>query len=234
MCFLNRMFVAKAGASSSSSGFTLLELLIAMFLTSVICFVLFSTYISVVESGNLIKNTVSQRETKRIFYAVLNDDMSCLYVSKGSIFSKSSFVQSKKWLSMGEDAEIAPSTDEIIISFCTTNSLYNIYNDRQIINSPVFVEYVLRHGRLGSSIVRRERGYCGIDGVFPWEEMVCLRDIDKVRTALLMQDADFEEEWVAPVQQYPSAVRFSFEHQGDGGLETVIMPVPVRKIDVRN
>lgn len=67
-------------------GFTLVELLIAMTLTAVIGMVLFSTYSMVMDNGKTVRNRVLERESERVFWGILDNDIAglCLIDDKRS------------------------------------------------------------------------------------------------------------------------------------------------------
>lgn len=60
------------------NGFTLVELLIAMTLTAVIGMVLFSTYSMVMDNGKTVRNRVLERESERVFWGILDNDIAGL------------------------------------------------------------------------------------------------------------------------------------------------------------
>ena len=68
------------------NGFTLVELLIAMTLTAVIGMVLFSTYSMVMDNGKTVRNRVLERESERVFWGILDNDIAglCLIDDKRS------------------------------------------------------------------------------------------------------------------------------------------------------
>lgn len=212
-------------------GFTLLEMLIAMTLTAVIGAVLFSTYNMVMDSGISIRKTVSQREGRRIFWTILDSDVSglCLMENVLPPLSRVPISNSEAYLRwIGDEKEsMKDSEDEILLSFATTTSLTESLQTSG--SGPVCVEYRLRSGSNAKVLVRRERAFCGIDGNFPWEECVLLRNIRKIDVALYNRAQNqFETEW-EPVQagDAPESIRFTVHWDLTNSAEESQLVVPL-------
>lgn len=211
-----KMSVSKMLWSSQKKhayGFTLLEMLIAMTLTAVIGTVLFSTYNMVMDSGISIRKTVHQREGRRIFWTILDSDISglCLIEKVLPSLSRDSIHNSEAYLKWIGDEKASPkdNEDELVLSFATTTSLTDALPTS--VSGPVCVEYMLRSGGNAKVLIRRERAFCGVDGDFPWSEFVLLRNIRKIDVALYSQAQNrFETEW-EPIQagDAPESLRFT-------------------------
>lgn len=212
-------------------GFTLLEMLIAMTLTAVIGTVLFSTYNMVMDSGIRIRKTVSQREGRRIFWTILDSDLSglCLMENVLPPLSRVPISNSEAYLRWSGDEKVTvkDSEDEIILSFATTTSLTESLQTSG--SGPVCVEYRLCSGNNAKVLVRRERAFCGVDGDFPWEEYVLLRNIRKIDVALYNRAQNqFETEW-EPVQagDVPESIRFTVHWELTNSAEESQLVVPL-------
>ena len=110
------------------NGFTLVELLIAMTLTAVIGMVLFSTYSMVMDNGKTVRNRVLERESERVFWGILDNDIAglCLIDDKRSTLpplSREPIVPSDAFYRLTETDKPQPSDDEVLLSFATSSHL---------------------------------------------------------------------------------------------------------------
>ena len=129
------------------NGFTLVELLIAMTLTAVIGMVLFSTYSMVMDNGKTVRNRVLERESERVFWGILDNDIAglCLIDDKRSTLpplSREPIVPSDAFYRLTEKDKPQPSDDEVLLSFATSSHLADMPGTP--LPGPVCVEYVLR------------------------------------------------------------------------------------------
>ena len=128
-------------------GFTLVELLIAMTLTAVIGMVLFSTYSMVMDNGKTVRNRVLERESERVFWGILDNDIAglCLIDDKRSTLpplSREPIVPSDAFYRLTETDKPQPSDDEVLLSFATSSHLADMPGTP--LPGPVCVEYVLQ------------------------------------------------------------------------------------------
>ena len=103
------------------NGFTLVELLIAMTLTAVIGMVLFSTYSMVMDNGKTVRNRVLERESERVFWGILDNDIAglCLIDDKRSTLpplSREPIVPSDAFYRLTETDKPQPSDDEVLFA----------------------------------------------------------------------------------------------------------------------
>ena len=220
-------------AKSNKAGFTLLELLIAMMLTSVIGVVLFSTYRMVLENGQSLQRIVGERETARMVKAVIDHDMTSMLLSSDDRtmpLPTQNFIELSPEYYVQTGETIPEEVGEIILSFATTHSLTSNVDTRT--PAPVCIEYVLTDSRRGKNLVRRERQYCGIEGSFPWTEILMLQNLESVEVALLIEN-EFEITWSDP-KEPPSAIRFVFEYEDKDkeDIETFIVPLLPEDSDI--
>lgn len=169
------------------NGFTLVELLIAMTLTAVIGMVLFSTYSMVMDNGKTVRNRVLERESERVFWGILDNDIAglCLIDDKRSTLpplSREPIVPSDAFYRLTETDKPQPSDDEVLLSFATSSHLADMPGTP--LPGPVCVEYVLRNGNRSAAFIRRERAHCGVEGDFPWSELVLVRNVKSLEVAL--------------------------------------------------
>lgn len=188
-------------------GFTLVELLIAMTLTAVIGMVLFSTYSMVMDNGKTVRNRVLERESERVFWGILDNDIAglCLIDDKRSTLpplSREPIVSSDAFYRLTETDKPQPSDDEVLLSFATSSHLADMPGTP--LPGPVCVEYVLRNGNRSAAFIRRERAYCGVEGDFPWSELVLVRNVKSLEVALYSAKTQFVEDWPSPLP--PEAV----------------------------
>ena len=118
-------------------GFTLVELLIAMTLTAVIGMVLFSTYSMVMDNGKTVRNRVLERESERVFWGILDNDIAglCLIDDKRSTLpplSREPIVPSDAFYRLTEKDKPQPSDDEVLLSFATSSHLADMPGMRGI------------------------------------------------------------------------------------------------------
>ena len=110
------------------NGFTLVELLIAMTLTAVIGMVLFSTYSMVMDNGKTVRNRVLERESERVFWGILDNDIAglCLIDDKRSTLpplSREPIVPSDAFYRLTENHKPQPSDDEVLLSFANSSHM---------------------------------------------------------------------------------------------------------------
>ena len=90
-----------------------------------------------------------------------------------------------------------PSDDEVLLSFATSSHLADMPGTP--LPGPVCVEYVLRNGNRSAAFIRRERAHCGVEGDFPWSELVLVRNVKSLEVALYSTKTQFVEDWPSPL-----------------------------------
>ena len=220
-------------------GFTLVELLIAMTLTAVIGMVLFSTYSMVMDNGKTVRNRVLERESERVFWGILDNDIAglCLIDDKRSTLpplSREPIVPSDAFYRLTETDKPQPSDDEVLLSFATSSHLADMPGTP--LPGPVCVEYVLRNGNRSAAFIRRERAYCGVEGDFPWSELVLVRNVKSLEVALYSTKTQIVEDWPSPLPHgaVPEALRFTLHREEEEQPELFVVPVFPRRSHVRN
>ncbi|WP_417291882.1 PulJ/GspJ family protein [Desulfovibrio porci] len=217
----------------AEAGFTLLELLIAMALTAVIGMVLFSTYSMVMNNGQSVRALVLEREGERIYRGVLDNDMAGLCRGEEGEnglpgLSRRPIVPSAEFYRQTGIEPPEPTNDEVVLSFAGGARLAReSITGPDGLDGPVCVEYVLRAGGRGKALIRRERGYCGVEGDFPWAEFVLLRGLQSVDTALYISGKGWLPGWEARTEagDFPRAVRFTLLREGETEPEVFLAPV---------
>lgn len=221
------------------NGFTLLEMLIALALTAVIGVVLFSTYNIAATNSVWVRKTVSGREAERIIPGIFESDLAGFFhiplqnqrtglppLSREPIRPSTASATYADW-------DIPESEDQILLSFPTSTSL--VQEAPLGVSGPVCVEYVLRKAYARTSLVRRERAFCGVDGLFPWTEFVLARSVEDVAIALYEKDKGYVEDWHSPVpaDALPLAIRFSVRRPGEDTPTLVLVtPLAEQRIEV--
>lgn len=219
--------------SRPDGGFTLVELLIAMTLTAIIGTVLFSTYRMVMDNGRAVRNRVIERESERVFRGIIDNDMAGMCVSEDRrstlpLPSRRAITPSAEFYRATGADRPGPSNDRLIFSFATTTTLAE--HSEAPIPGPVCVEYVLRSGHRGDAFVRRERDFCGIDGEFPWSEMVLVHDVSSLSVELFSAKTQFVSAWDFSTGELPEAVRFSLRRGNEDQPERFLVPIFPRRI----
>ena len=221
------------------NGFTLVELLIAMTLTAVIGMVLFSTYSMVMDNGKTVRNRVLERESERVFWGILDNDIAglCLIDDKRSTLpplSREPIVPSDAFYRLTEKDKPQPSDDEVLLSFATSSHLADMPGTP--LPGPVCVEYVLRNGNRSAAFIRRERAHCGVEGDFPWSELVLVRNVKSLEVALYSAKTQFVEDRPSPLPPgaVPEAIRFTLHREEEEQPELFVVPVFPRRSHVRN
>lgn len=216
------------------AGFTLVELLIAMTLTAVIGMVLFSTYAAVMDNGKNVRERVARREGERVFWGIIDNDIAglCVTDDKRSTLpplSREPILLSDDYYRTTDADPPDASSDEVLLSFPTSSHLADI--PESALPGPVCVEYVLRDGSRAAALIRRERAFCGVEGDFPWSELVLVRNVERVEVALYAPKTGYADDWPSPVapEEMPQAIRFSIEREGEERPQTIVVPVFPRR-----
>ncbi len=218
----------------NNGGFTLVELLIAMTLTAVIGMVLFSTYGMVMDNGRTVRERVLERESERVFWGILDNDVAglCLVDDKNSTLpplSREPIGLSDDYYRLTDTERPEASEDEVLLSFATSSHLGDI--PKEALPGPVCVEYALRNGNRSTAFIRRERPFCGVEGDFPWTELVLVRNVKSLEIALFTAKTRFVTEWPSPLKtdQRPEAIRFTLQKEDEENPEVFIAPVFPRR-----
>lgn len=219
-----------------NAGFTLIELLIAMTLTGIIGVILFSTYDMVLQYGKDSKNIVIEQEENRIIKAIFDNDFCNIALERNGgvapIFKD--FEEFSPLFSSLLESEKKELDEKILITFYTTFSLYNTENYATPL--PVIVQYVLRKGKNGYYLVRRERKYAQIDIITNWEELVLLKQLESFEIAILYNGQYFTDFWAlseSDKDYYPQGIRFEYKIKNQEEMETFLVPIMpyIRKVN---
>lgn len=201
--------------------------------------VLFSTYSMVMDNGKTVRNRVLERESERVFWGILDNDIAglCLIDDKRSTLpplSREPIVPSDAFYRLTETDKPQPSDDEVLLSFATSSHLADMPGTP--LPGPVCVEYVLRNGNRSAAFIRRERAHCGVEGDFPWSELVLVRNVKSLEVALYSAKTQFVEDWPSPLPPgaLPEAIRFTLHREEEEQPELFVVPVFPRRSHVRN
>ncbi|BDQ38445.1 hypothetical protein SYK_28050 [Pseudodesulfovibrio nedwellii] len=184
------------------AGFTLIEVLVAVALSSVIMMALFGMFNSVVDVASSVKFQESSSYGERTFEGILFDDLRSVYAASGDSFR----FKGKSGSFLGIDG--------LLMEFCSTASLNNFGT------SPSFslqrVEYVMKGGSDTKNIYRRERNNCGLSGDWEWVEVPILKEISDIEIEYYdPEDNSFVTEWDGGNAQYPQAVNVKVVYPGN-------------------
>ena len=184
-------------------------------------------------------NRVLERESERVFWGILDNDIAglCLIDDKRSTLpplSRKPIVPSDAFYRLTEKDKPQPSDDEVLLSFATSSHLADMPGTP--LPGPVCVEYVLRNGNRSAAFIRRERAYCGVEGDFPWSELVLVRNVKSLEVALYSAKTQFVEDWPSPLPPgaVPEAIRFTLHREEEEQPELFVVPVFPRRSHVRN
>lgn len=223
-----------AAGPSPRSGFTLVELLIAMTLTAVIGMVLFSTYAAVMDNGRNVRERVLRRESERVFWGIIDNDIAglCVTDDKRSTLpplSREPVALSDDYYRLTDSDPPDASSDEVLLSFPTSSHLAD--SPESALPGPVCVEYVLRDGNRTAALIRRERAFCGVEGDFPWSELVLVRDVKRAEAAMYAPKTGFVADWPSPVapEDLPQSIRLRIEREGEEDPQELVIPVFPRR-----
>ena len=180
-------------------GFTLLEVLIAVALSSVIMIGLFNMFDSVVSVSSHIKKRENVAYQGRTLESIMFEDLGSLYPSAGEDFSFYGYSGSF----LGEDGKV--------MSFCTSASLESSEISRML--SLQRVEYLLKTGSDTRDLFRREKQHCGVLGDWDWVEVPIARGVAEIDVEYLDPfDNSFVTEW-GPEKGFPTAVRVTIRYE---------------------
>ena len=170
---------------------------------------------------------------------ILDNDIAglCLIDDKRSTLpplSREPIVPSDAFYRLTETDKPQPSDDEVLLSFATSSHLADMPGTP--LPGPVCVEYVLRNGNRSAAFIRRERAHCGVEGDFPWSELVLVRNVKSLEVALYSAKTQFVEDWPSPLPPgaVPEAIRFTLHREEEEQPELFVVPVFPRRSHVRN
>ena len=205
-----------------------------MTLTAIIGMVLFGTYAMVMDNGRHVRDLVLKREADRVFWGLLDNDMAglCRIDNERVLppLSRAPITLSDSYYRRTGTERPDATEDRVLLSFATSSRLAEI--PVSPLPGPVCVEYVLRDGdNGGKAFIRRERDFCGVEGDFPWTELVLVHDVHKLDIALYTSKTHFVTEWSSPVEaeRFPEAVRFSLQRETDAEPTILVAPIFSRR-----
>lgn len=76
----------------------------------------------------------------------------------------------------------------------------------------------------------------GVEGDFPWSELVLVRNVKSLEVALYSAKTQFVEDWPSPLppEAVPEAIRFTLHREEEEQPELFVVPVFPRRSHVRN
>lgn len=228
MPVLPKRFIRQDLAMKRTAGFTLLETLLAVAITSIMATVLFSAWKIMADSSVRVRQEVSGLESAGVLPTVLDSDLAGLYTAQPNpdaplpfpLFRTAFRAFSPAGAAAGL-AEDASSANRVLLAFPTTTSL--VRTDPRVPSGPVCVEYVLRSS--DETLLRREREFCGVDGLFPWTEHVLARQVRAAEFAVYIPGEGFREDWEAPLAQTPGALRLTVHRGKDDNALRITVPI---------
>ncbi len=201
------------------SGFTLLELLIALVLSLMIAVAALELYTSV---SMVTKDSYSREEAssaRKIVAGLLAEDLGSLYFMPESDFS----FTGKGSSSFGLDGALLEFTTTATIAKKQKGEAIGLYK----------VQYRLSGNSAdekGRTLLRRERPWQGLKGEWPWLDVPVLEHIEQVETEYYdTKTSQYVTEWPLTKKTLPGAVRIHISYTQDApqaGKQTFIIPVP--------
>ncbi len=179
-------------------GFTLLELIIGMALTSVLCVILFSSYTMLLSYRQDAQNHLQIQEEKRLQKIIIDNDFANLseIFTQKLPFSSVEFASfalptklNKSEFIQNPHEEFVPQKkegEEILLAF-TTN--HHLFEASDIFYSPLrYVEYVLIEARNGHHLFRRERNFANITYFNEKKEMLLFKNIQAITIDFIIKE----------------------------------------------
>lgn len=198
---------ARQDAISNRAGFTLMEVLVAVALSSVIMIALFGMFNTVVDVASGVKLREDAAYGDRAFESILFDDLRSVFKDGGSDFA----FDGKGGSFLGEDG--------LLMGFATTASLSNRDDGPNL--SVQRVEYRVEGNDDEKVLYRRERVYCGMKGDWDWVEVPVLKGLEEIEVEYLNGfDNTFVTEWNGT--KYPLSVRVALEYSGGRESEFLV------------
>lgn len=188
----------------SKSGFTLMEVLVAMALSSVIMVALFGMFNAVVDVATGVKARENATYAERTLEFIMFDDLRSLYPQpRGDDFE---FV-GKNGSFLGDDG--------LLMGFCTTATLSSTGTEPTC--GLQRVEYSLKGGFGNQTLYRSERSFAGRTGDWEPVEVPILKGVEELEVEYLnSQDEEYVTEWDS-MGDFPLAVKVRLTH--DDGKE---------------
>ncbi len=198
-----------------SSGFTLLELLIAISISAVMAMGLYGLYDAVLDISDFARKKLAVDMSDRIVYGILTNDLANVVVDPegGQDFA---FQARSAHSSMGEP----------FLEFATTASL-DLSAESTAVGGIQHVQYFFRAGPGDAKLlVRKERPYCGLTGDWKAREYVIAEEVREVQVEYA--DPAFGG-FVSELDEgKPQGVLFSFLLEVEGKQKQCTYLAPVR------
>ena len=180
-------------ARSGSSGFTLLETLVAITLSSVVMLALFGMFSGVVDVVSHVRMQEGTSYGQSVFRSLLMDDLRSVYLGPQAEFRFK-----------GESGSFL-GIDGGFLEFATSASLNSV--GEGVATSLKRVQYTMERGEKGSDIIRRELAHCGVTGDWEWVEAVVFRGVEELELEYLdPEDWSYSTEWNKLGASCPRAV----------------------------
>lgn len=169
-------------ARGGSSGFTLLETLVAITLSSVVMLALFGMFSGVVDVVSHVRMQEGVSYGQSIFRSLLMDDLRSVYLGSQPEFRFK-----------GESGSFL-GIDGGFLEFATSASLNSVGEGAA--TSLKRVQYTMERGEKGDDIIRRELAYCGVTGDWEWVDAVVFRGVEELELEYLdPEDWSYSTEW---------------------------------------
>ncbi len=182
-----------------TAGFTLVEMLVAVTLSSVVMLALFAMFSGVVDVAAHVRTRGEVAHGQTTFEAILFNDLHSMCAGQGEDFR---FV-GRGGSFLGDDGEF--------LEFCTSASLSVVGISASL--SMNRVAYSLKDSENGKTVFRSERPYCGVAGEWGSVEVPVLENVSELELEYLDSfDNTFVSEWDGSAGTYPQAVAVTVTH----------------------
>ncbi len=209
------MCACSATRPPARGGFTLIEVLLALTLASIILASLFALFDNVSDVQRHVRESFARSRVMRTVFGVMEDDLRSIQQPEDSPVlagvSNSGFGQ-----------------DESLLSIITASTL--TMHQRTPHLGLQLVEYVLRGDSGRRRLVRRERPYARINGDFEYSEVVLAQDVQDLEVGYYDEDYnEFRAEWDPSFEgnDLPLAVRVRLTLGEEDAKEVYELVVPL-------
>lgn len=184
----------RKGNVTRKAGFTLIEVLLAVALSSIILVALFGMFSAVLDVASWVKDHEAGSYGQRVFESILFDDLRSAFRATGANYRFD-----------GNSGGFL-GAEGVVLSFCTSATLTRPSGTDSLTLQRV--EYVLKDGEGESkTLVRREKSSCGLKGEWEWIEVPIVKGISGLEVEYIDDEGgSFVTEWNNPVR-FPRVVK---------------------------
>lgn len=190
---INKILKSRLQCQTTNSGFTLIEVLIALFIGSLIFGVLYASFFQIIKSKEIVENELELYHEARVIFSRITKDLNSIY-PRGNVFlGKSNYTSDEPYFEGGLE------NDNSWIKF-TSLSRAPSYNksDSDQAQISYYVEEVEDEETKLFSLLRRENPYIGgdEDGIsYSLSDRIVLFRLDFFSGADIEIEDSYSEQW---------------------------------------